>query len=55
MLPLLCPDCPTARAARASILDDPDRWTHALYMVLPFVVVTFAIVCLHHLWGARRR
>jgi hypothetical protein len=44
-----CPDCDAARAARAAIRVDPDRWLYAAITVLPFVLVAFVVVLLHRI------
>jgi len=36
---LACPDCPTARAARDELYNDPNLWAHISLLVLPFVFV----------------
>jgi len=36
---LACPDCPTARAARAELFSDPNLWAHLTLLLLPFVLV----------------
>jgi len=38
-----CPDCPTARAARALLFHD-GFWTHAVFAALPFALVVFVVV-----------
>jgi len=38
-----CPDCPTARAARALLFHD-GFWTHAVFAALPFALVVLVVV-----------
>lgn len=38
---MICPDCPTARLARALVFDSAFR-DHLAYVVLPFVVAILA-------------
>ncbi len=42
-LHLACPDCPTARAARALLFHD-GFWTNLAFAILPFALVVMVVV-----------
>jgi hypothetical protein len=44
---VFCPDCPTARAARALFLHDA-LWTHVGFTVLPLALIMLVIVIIVH-------
>ncbi|HET9622310.1 MAG TPA: hypothetical protein VFP84_13145 [Kofleriaceae bacterium] len=43
MIALACPDCPTARAARALVLHD-GVWSHVWLVAAPYALIALIVV-----------